>query len=151
MKSYILAIAGVVLLSAVISVIAPSGKMGKFIKGATRLAILVVMISPFASWLGGGNLTLPTTNIKEDTGYLQYCAEQLAEEDEKQIREFLQNEFSVTAEIQVLRKADSKFSYEKISVIISDFGIIGQDEHINMIYRIQETLQTKYGCPTEVT
>ena len=37
MKAYILSIAGVVLLSAVITIIAPSGKMGKFLRGAVKL------------------------------------------------------------------------------------------------------------------
>ncbi len=150
MKTYILAIAGIVLLSAVVSVIAPSGKMGKFIKGAMRLAILVVLISPFANWIGGKQLSIPTASVGEDSNYLQYCAKRLSEEDEKAIEKFLQQEFSVIAEVEVTRTPDSNFKREKISAKISDFGIIGQDEHIDMIHRIQETLQTKYGCPTEV-
>ena len=43
MKAYILSIAGVVLLAAVITIIAPGGKMGKFLKGAVKLVILFVM------------------------------------------------------------------------------------------------------------
>ncbi|MDE6059394.1 MAG: stage III sporulation protein AF [Clostridia bacterium] len=150
MKEYVLAIAGVVLLSAVVSIIAPSGKMGKFIKGAMRLAILVVLISPFAKWIGGGELSFSTAKIGEDGAYLSFCAERLSEEDEKEIESFLKDEFDVGAEVQVKRKTDAKFSYQKISVKIFDFGIIGQDEHIDTMSRIQETLQAKYGCLTEV-
>ena len=46
MKAYILSIAGAVLLSAVITIISPSGKMGKFIKGTSKLLILVIMLAP---------------------------------------------------------------------------------------------------------
>lgn len=151
MKTYILAIAGVVLLSAVMSIIAPSGKMGKFIKGAMRLAILVVLISPFTNWLGGGKLSLTTAKIGEDTAYLEYCADRLAEKDEEDIRAYILNNFNATAEAEVTRSLDSTFSYKKISVKISDFGILGQDERIDMMSRIKEALQTKYGCEAEVT
>lgn len=151
MKEYVLAIAGVVLLSAVISIIAPNGKMGKFIKGAMRLAILVVLVSPFASWLGGKKISIPTASIGEDTAYLEYCAGRLSERDEEEIRAYLQEEFCVTAEAEVTRGADSTFSYKKISVKISDFGILGQDERIDIMSRIKEALQTKYGCEAEVT
>ncbi|MDE6676829.1 MAG: hypothetical protein K2K12_03860 [Clostridia bacterium] len=81
---------------------------------------------------------------------MSFCAERLSEEDEKEIESFLKDEFGVDAEIQVKRKTDAKFSYQKISVKIFDFGIIGQDEHIDTMSRIQETLQAKYGCLTEV-
>lgn len=150
MKEYVLAIAGVVLLSAVVAVIAPSGKMGKFIKGAMRLVVLVVLISPFANWVGGGELTLPVASVGEDTEYLRYCADLLAEKDEDEIKKYVYEEFSVTVEAEVKRQTDAKFTYEKIFVKISDFGIFGQDERIDIMSRIQKALQAEYGCETEV-
>ena len=44
MKAYVLSIAGIVLVIAAVTIISPSGKMGKFIKGAGRLFILAVMV-----------------------------------------------------------------------------------------------------------
>ena len=52
MKAYVLSIAGIVLVIAAVTIISPSGKMGKFIKGAGRLFILAVMVAPFATFFG---------------------------------------------------------------------------------------------------
>lgn len=150
MKAYILSIAGVVLLSAVITVISPGGKMGKFLRGAVKLLILVVMLSPFVSWLGGNHYTFSSGNVLTDETYLERCAEILAEGDERGIGDYLAEEFSVAAEVTVSRNAESGFSRKKITVKITDFGIIGQDKHIDMMRRIEDALEKKYGCPAEV-
>ena len=151
MKAYILSIAGVVLLAAVITIIAPGGKMGKFLKGAVKLVILFVMVSPLASIFSEGKFAFETAQIGIDEDYLAHCAELLAEEDEAAIIGYLSEEYGVTAEAQVSRRADGEFSYEKILIKITDFGIIGQDEHIHIIEEIEKKLETRYGCDAEVT
>ncbi len=151
MKAYILAIAGAVLITAVISVISPNGKIGKFIKGAMKLLVLVVLISPFTNWFGGGKFQFSEKEIGTDQAYLEHCAALLSEEDEKRIAKNLEEEYSVTADIKVTRNPTENFSFQKITVKILDYGIIGQDEHINILIRIREALQKKYGCITEVT
>lgn len=150
MKAYILSIAGVVLLSAVITIIAPGGKMGKFLRGAVKLVILFVMVSPIAVFFTEGEFSFGTVSVTMDDEYLGYCAEQFAAEDEASIAEYLYEEYGVRADVDVTRLADESFSYEKISVEITDFGIIGQDEHIHMIDEIENALETRYGCRAEV-
>ena len=74
MRAYILSIAGIVLISAVVSMIAPSGKMGKFIRGTTKLLILLVMLGPIISWVEGKReLSLSSSNIRTDEAYLERC------------------------------------------------------------------------------
>ena len=60
-------------------------------------------------------------------------------------------EYGVTAEAQVNRRADGEFSYEKILIKITDFGINGQDEHIHISEEIERALESHYGCDAEVT
>ena len=150
MKVYILSIAGVVLLTAVITIIAPGGKMGKFLKGATKLVILFVMVSPLASWVTEGDLSFQTASIGMDEEYLAHCADRLALSDEATIGSWLSEEYGVTADVQVSRLADETFSYEKIIVKITDFGINGQDEHIHIIEEVDGVLEERYGCDAEV-
>ena len=57
----------------------------------------------------------------------------------------------MTAEVQVNRRADGEFSYEKILIKITDFGIIGQDEHIHISEEIEKMLEARYSCDAEVT
>ena len=151
MREYVLAIAGVVLVSAVISIIAPSGKMGKFIKGATRLAVLVILVSPFANVLSGGEFSFSSEQIAEDSAYLRRCADLLSEEDEKNIAKFMQTEFGVAGEADVIRNGNQNYAYEKITIKIYDFGIFGEDEHIDIMCKIQDSLQSKYGCGVEIS
>lgn len=150
MKAYILSIAGVVLLTAVITIIAPGGKMGKFLKGATKLVILFVMVSPLASWVTEGDLSFQTASIGMDEEYLAHCADRLALSDGAAIGSWLSEEYGVTADVQVSRLADETFSYEKIIVKITDFGINGQDEHIHIIEEVDRVLEERYGCDAEV-
>lgn len=153
MKTYILSIAGVVLLTAVISIVVPNGKMGKFIQGVGKLLTLTVMIAPFATLFTGkkGDLSFASETIVTDESYLVSCARILSERDEEEIKKALNDEFSVTAEVEVERGKTAGFPSEKITVKITDFGIIGQDGHKNMIDEIESKLAARYGCEVEIS
>lgn len=152
MRAYILAVAGAVLISAVITIIAPNGKMGKFLKGALKLVTLAVLISPLLGGLGvRGGLSFDVQEPEEDAGYYRACAEMLSARDGEEIAALLKEEFSVGAKAEVVRKADPTFAYEKITVNIYDFGIIGQGEHKDISQRVQAFLGEKYKCTAVVT
>ena len=151
MKAYILSIAGAVLLSAVITIISPSGKMGKFIKGTSKLLILVIMLAPVISIFSGKAISLESSAVGTDTGYLESCAKILEERDEESIRVYLSEEFCVQGDAQVTRSFESGFPIQTIHVKINDFGIIGQDEHIDIMRRVQAALEEKYGCSAVVS
>lgn len=152
MKAYVLSIAGIVLVIAAISIISPSGKMGKFVKGMGRLFILVVMVAPFASYFTKSESSLfQSEDIKTDESYLAYCAETLSEEDEKEISAYLNETFSVTAEVKAFRSTGSGFPLEKIEAKITDFGIIGQGGHIDKAEDVRRALEERYGCEAVVS
>ncbi len=152
MKGYILAVAGVILLSAVVACIAPSGKMGRFVKGMMKLVILAVMISPMLGWVRSGTLDLSAaSSIGTDEGYLRACSERLEEEDERAIAAFLLSDFSLSAEVDVTRSDDPSFEREKIRIILPAEGINGEEERINIMTRIREAVAARYGCEVEVS
>ncbi len=150
MQGYILSIAGAVLLSALIAVVSPEGKMGKFIKGASKLVLILVMIAPFASALKKGEFSFTSGKITLDSAYLEECSNQMEQNDEAIIRAYLKEEYSIIVYVEVERNAEVGFAMQKIQVNITDFGIIGQDERINIMTQIEKTLEEKYGCETEV-
>ena len=151
MRAYVLSIAGIVLVIAAISIIAPSGKMGKFIKGMGRLFILVVMVAPFATFFGEkkGNF-FESADIATDSSYLARCVQMLSEEDEKEITAYISEQFSLTAEVQVFRSERSGFPREKIEAKILDFGINGQGGHIDRAEDVRRALEERYGCEAVV-
>lgn len=151
MKGYILAVVGIVLISAVITIIAPSGKMGTFLKGATKLAILFVMLFPIRSLLSGGSVSVSGGEMALDEGYLTHCAQELSRQDAAEIVISLEEDFGVETAVRVERNADPTFSFRKIQVRILDFGITDEDEHIYMIEKIEAALEADYGCDAEVS
>ncbi len=150
MKGYILAIAGAILISAVISIIAPNGKMGKFVKGISRLFIFVVLITPFVRFAKDPENFLPTAQVGTDEDYLRTYTEMLARSDEKELSAFLEEKYGIKTEISVSRSFDD-FSYEKITVLVTDFGINENQTHIDIMSAIEESIETKYACKAEVT
>lgn len=150
MKAYVLSLAGVILISAVISVVAPAGKMGGFIKGMTRLFIFVVLISPFVRFVKNPDAFLTGAEIETDDGYLKTYSAMLSRSDEEEIAAWLKETYGVTAELNVSRSFDD-FSYEKITVRVRDFGINEVETHIDILSAIGEKLHGRYGCEVEVT
>lgn len=152
MKAYVLSIAGIILIVAALSIISPSGKMGKFVKGMGKLFILVVMTAPFVSFFTKKDTSIFTSEeIQTDSAYITHCAEMLCEEDEKDVEAYLSEAFSLKAEVKVFRKNSNGFPREKIEVKINDFGIFGQGGNINKTEDVQKALEERYGCTAVVS
>lgn len=149
MKGYVLSVAGVVLISAVISIIAPSGKMGKFVKSISRLFIFVVLISPFVRFAKEPETFFPSTEMREDDVFLRKYAMKLSEADEAEISAWMTEEYGVESFVLVSRSSDD-FSYQKIVVRVTDFGINGEESHIDIMSAARERLLERYGCDVEV-
>lgn len=152
MKSYILAIAGVILLTAVITVILPGGKTGKFLKGAMKLVILAVMISPVIGWVKSGKPDFAApSSLSLDGGYLEACSARLERADEAEIASYILEEFSLDSEVEVVRSDRAPFSREKITVMVETGGIIDSDGHIDIVTCIKEAVEKRFGAQTEVS
>ncbi len=150
MKAYILSIAGIVLISAIVTMICPGGRMGKFVKGTTRLFVLVVMIAPVIGWLKTGELNLPAGSAAVDEDYLVSCARLLEERDREEIGGFLREEFALSAEVAPKREISAYFPLAKITVRLDLSGINGEEARIYMMSRVEEALETRYKTEAEV-
>lgn len=149
MKGYVLSVAGVILISAVISIIAPSGKMGKFVKSISRLFIFVVLISPFVRFAKDPETFFPSAELKEDDSFLKIYAMKLSEADAEEISAWMTEEYGVGTSVLVSRSSDD-FSYQKIVVRVIDFGINGEESHIDIMSAAKVRLLERYGCEVEV-
>lgn len=150
MKAYILSVAGIVLVAAVVTMICPGGKMGGFVKGATRLFVLVVMVSPLVGWVKTGELSLETGTVAQDEAYFQACAELLRSRDEAEIAAFLLEEYGVSAEVAAKRGDPPYFPLEKITVRLELGGIIDEEARIHIMTRVEEGLKSRYRTEAEV-
>ncbi len=146
MNGYVLCIAGAVLLSAVVSILLPKGKMGGAVKFASKLLCLFALIAPFQTLFRDNQLVLPET----DTGYLATC-ERLAEEGEEgKIVLLISQDYGVNATVEVDCQESSPFAVKKVKIIVTDFGINAEEEHINIMSKIKTACEKEYGCEVSV-
>ncbi len=150
MKTYVLTVAGAVLLSAVVAVIAPGGRTGRMLKGMTRLLILSVMLTPFLSLIKGEPTAFSSEPIGEDAAYLDRCAELLERADEAEVSAFLEERFRLSAEVDVVRGRETNFPRKKVAVKLSGEGIIGEDERIYIVTDIKAAVEAQFSCAAEV-
>lgn len=151
MKAYILCVAGAVLIAATISLILPSGKMGKFIAGAVRLFVLAVMVTPLLGLVRGKMPEFAERSTVEiDRDYFERSAKALEARDAAEIADFLL-ERGFTAKIDVERSREPAFPRKKIRIELIFGGIIGEDERIHIVSGIQAEVEARWGCGAEVT
>lgn len=149
MKAYLLTLTGAILLSAVASIVLPGGKMGKFLKGMTRLFVFSVVIVPLVSLFGEKKLDFKAGSVRTDTKYLETCAALLERADEREAELYLKEEYGVTSKAKMTRKAEEDFCREKIEVKIYSDGIFEPGAHIDMMRKIESVLEKNFGCKAE--
>ena len=148
MKAYILSIAGILILSSVITILSPSGKMKPMIQSATRLACVFVLISPFAQI---NQFNFSDFNISTvDEGYLQTCISLAQEQESQIITQKIKNLYGQDCFVSVTCEGESPFSVKKIQIKIEHSSIISQREHIDIIDKIKAWLAANYSCEQEV-
>ncbi len=157
MQTYILSVCGAVILSALVMILLPEGKLGKFVQGILRLFCLFVVTMPLfslvASWKDG-NIQLPETDEEEtilDEEFISYVFSQRAEEEEAAWCEYVNEEFGVRISAEVLWEfVDYAYKVTRIKIKIEDFGIYEEDEHIFVIEQVKERISGMVSAEVEV-
>ena len=78
------------------------------------------------------------------------AAAEKAEAAEAAIEAALEEEYGIGTDVEVSRSFDD-FSYEKIKVVVLDFGINADESHIDILSNVKTRLSGRFGCPVEVT
>jgi stage III sporulation protein AF len=63
LKNYIVTIVSTVILNEILLLILPDGSMKKYIRVVCAIVILIIIITPFISLLGGGSASVEIENI----------------------------------------------------------------------------------------
>lgn len=150
MQAYLLSVAGAVLLSAVVSILVPEGRLGPVIRGVTKLVTLLLLVSPVISLLRGASFSVEETAFEEDSDFLSYCAKQVEERDEHSVESWLLEEYGISAVADVDLAVDGSYSAKYVTVTVSDFGIYEGEAHIDISLQIESALSERFGCEAEV-
>lgn len=154
MKEYILAVCGAVVISALISLLMPEGKTGRFIGGILKLFCLLVMLVPLFQMFK--QFTIPESGEEVSAGYapdedfLIYVYEKQAAAREEEIEKLVGKEFSVDVNADILWEyAQYACNVTGIEIKIENFGIYEEEEHIYVIQQI-ESFVSEFTGETEV-
>ena len=154
MQAYILGVCGAVVISALITILLPEGKTGKFIGGILKLFCVAVMLLPVPALLqevgvtgGGSGGEMPL-----DEAFIEAVFSRRAEEEEEALEGKIDEEVGVTACVDILWECeDFAYTVEEIDVKIEDFGIYGEDRHIFVIEQVESRLGKLFDESVEVS
>ena len=109
MNEYLLSVIGVVILASVLLAIIPEGKTTAMIKGTTKMACLLVVVSPIVQYLyarakgdekvGNAGIFFQESVIDEDLNFLQYNYEIRVRLLEQALQQELQELYLIEADI----------------------------------------------------
>ena len=132
MKAYVLSVAGMALLTAIVSVLIPEKKFGKTINGVLRLCMLLTLVSPIFQYIRQDtpNFLFNESIFGQDAAYINNSYA-LA------IKTQIENQYGITVEV----KAAFEEKENRVTIYILDFGMNEKEEHINIINQITETVK----------
>lgn len=154
MREYVLGVCGAVLISALVTLLLPEGKTGKFIHGILKLFCLVVILVPLLAFfknfsLSSGGSTESSMTLDEN--FIEYAAQERAESDGKALKSELEQIYKVVVKVRVVWEIDENiYIITGVEIKIEDFGIYENDEHIIIIDQIAEYVRTKTGLDKTV-
>ena len=111
MSEYLFVVSGTVIIAAILTAIAPEGKISGVVKTAVKLVCLIVIAEPIAKYFVlSGKGEKPTfydknifdeTVITADEDFIKYCSELRIAEAEKAIEAVLADEYDLTAGVTI--------------------------------------------------
>lgn len=113
MNGYVLTVMGTVLISSILTMLAPNGKCSSLIKNMTKLVCLVVLIAPIPNLLGEKNLFdgirgenteqadvfLKDDSINADEEFINYYCELRVRETQTALKKDILARFNVVADV----------------------------------------------------
>lgn len=153
MQAYILSVCGAVIISALVTLLLPEGKTGKFINGILKLfCLLVVLVPLFGFFKELKNPGFPDSSQEAslDDGFIDYAFAVRAKEDGEKIDKTIADEFSVVVSSSVAWDfVEYSYKITGVSVKIKNFGMYGNDEHIIIIDKIARRVSELTDLPLE--
>lgn len=143
MATYILSVCGAVILSSLILVLLPEGRLGKFINGILKLFCLLVMTVPLFQFFTDEEYAVDSgdvnSEIKLDDPFIEYFYEEMSLREEVGLKELLETEYLVELEVRIgWTFVDYAYEVSNVTIKIKNFGMYGDDEHILVISELRD-------------
>ena len=146
MKSWILSVGATIILTSLICLILPEGKMGKYIKSIFSILVLLTIFSPIIN-IKNINVDIDTSliyggNIELQTEYLSYVYEKKIDEYKINCLKIIENFGidNVSVDISYSIK-DDKIFIENLYINLKDAVINSDKNHIVIIEEIKNEIK----------
>ena len=147
MKSWIISISAVVIITAIISLIVPEGKIGKYIKSIFSLFIVFTIIKPLF-YIKNTEFKyediFDQNEIELQFSFIEFISEEKINEYENNCLIILENEGVSNGIVEIVysHEDQSKIKIEFISVNLENSVIISDKSHIDIIKDIKKNIST---------
>ena len=104
MSGYLLSVIGIVLFSSIVIAVLPNGKTGDMIRGITRIACVITMLSPVVYFfVDDGNLDgfFGEKRIETEVAFIQYCSEERIEQAESLLLKDLSEKYVGVEKVEI--------------------------------------------------
>ena len=127
MNGYLLSIAGVVVLSVILSSVLPNGKTSGLIKSIMRMACILAIISPIITFFYSGSLSVSGVKnsdaifsqsvIEQERAFIHYHSEMRIAETERALEKEILTQFSVETSVALSWELETDYDLIKITQI----------------------------------
>ena len=145
MKAWILSVSAVVMITAIITLVLPEAKIGKYIKSIFSLFIIFTIIKPLfyikESEFDYKNIFYQN-NIELQYDFIEYVSQEKINEYEKQCLKILENSGIQKSllKISYSLEVDSKIKIEQVTINLKNSVIISDKEHIDIIKESKQNI-----------
>ena len=161
MRAYVLGVLGTVLFCSVLSAIAPEGKTASVVKGVTRLACVIVIISPVLHFFKIGEISsdcervvcfFSESVIQTDKDFIKYYSDIRARLTADSIAEEIKEKYGiqtkVTLDLQTIKDTYAGYAYERLQIVTIRLQLEGDNMEQNKEKQrdMQEFLKKNYCC-----
>ena len=145
MNGWILSIGAIIVITTIITIILPEGKMGKFIRGYFALIIMVVILNPLLNLDGSCLVDFDNNEVEGvfiQNDFIDYVTRQKITKLQKNCEKICENKGISNAVVTIEYSVTENADYEILLVVVNlkKSVIISNGEHIDNIEVIRQTI-----------
>ena len=145
MKAWIVSVSAVVMITAIINLILPEGKMGKFIKGIFSIFVLLTIIKPIIYIKDGGfnyQNIFNQSNFELQDEFIEYVSQEKINEYENNCQNILEKNGIQNAFVDIFYALDENLMIiiKSTSIDLKNSVIKSDKAHIDIIKAVRKEI-----------
>lgn len=163
MKAYVISVIGIVIISAVLTVIIPEGKTSGMIKGVAKTACVAVIIAPIIQFFQSGEVPsffyknsqeiFSQSGIETDEKFIQYYSEMRIMETQEKLQKELQEKYGVQTQVALdweWRASTENKNYTN-EIYITKIYVCGMENQADIMKNeVREYLSKSYCSEVQI-